>query len=167
MLAGRDKLAFNKNRVESDSLNMYCKSCSTILMIDHPFYQQKQVLNFGMEGQQTGFTTWVDASYDKELIRFWIKDWPAEAIAKLPELPGAYAEADGSFNGTGDWAAAFGKVGEIVGGEIEKIEGGTNMQELFHEAGGKAALTIIGANQDRSFNANGGTGMIFADKVYY
>ena len=87
VMHGRNMLAFNKLRPGANSTNMIAACCSTLLCVDHPAYQQNLVLTF------PNFVPLnVVGEMPKAQIRLYIKDWPADAYAKLPPMQGCWRE---------------------------------------------------------------------------
>lgn len=90
IIKGRDCLAFNKLREGAASTNMVTTCCSTVLCVDHPFYQGKQILMFPEFVPLSDSDA--DASEFKPVARVHVKDWPAEEYIKLPPLPSLWKD---------------------------------------------------------------------------
>ena len=88
VVQGKEKIRFNVLREGSTSTNMVTSCCSTLLCVDHPFYQGNVVLTCPEFLPVTG----VDEPLPPTPMRVHIKDWPKDEYAKLPPLPGMYRE---------------------------------------------------------------------------
>ena len=83
---GKEQIAFNRLRDGALSTNMIAACCKTLLCVEHPRYEGQSVLLFPDFCPISGLEPLPAAS------RVHIRDWPAEAYAKLPSLPGTWRE---------------------------------------------------------------------------
>jgi len=105
VVRGKDKLRFTKLSQNASVTHMVCADCSSLLIGQHPGYNGNVVF---VPGKSIGEINEHDFEGKKPLIRWWIKDWNDEQVAKLSSLPGFYLQ-DGKYSGTGDWEAALGQ----------------------------------------------------------
>lgn len=89
---GEKHIAFNRLREDSESINMVTSCCNSLLCVDYPSYEEKQVLTFP-EFQP-------NVADSSPVARVWIKDWEEEELKKLQVLPGFYVDKKGIAHGS-------------------------------------------------------------------
>lgn len=148
-VTGKEKLAFNRLRDDAASISMVTTCCSTLLCVDHPFYQTNAVLTF------PEFCPYIGAGELPEIsTRAFIKDWPAEKYAELPPKPGFYLTADGpAFEPPGPEteAACAPTFTAFANPHISADAPGETFQELLAAAGGSVESLGLpeGANSNQ------------------
>ena len=129
--AGSDKIEFNKLRSDANSTNMITTCCNTIMCVDHPSYNKKQVLTF------PDYVTFRPANACEEstpVARVWIRDWPEEALKALrtkKPLPEHYFDYE-----TNTYSRDSKKAVEAIArgkGRVRShdLEGGTTFQDIL------------------------------------
>ena len=91
VVRGEKHIGFNRLREDSESVNMIATCCDSLLCVDYPSYNKKQVLTFP-EFQK-------HLSESDPVARVWIKDWNEEELRKLDPLPSFYVDHKGSAHG--------------------------------------------------------------------
>jgi len=133
-VTGKDKLAFTKIREGCASTNAIASCCNTVMFIDHPAYAGNGVMTFNT------IVPAQNAEECKARLRVYTADYPADRLAKLPELPNAWKDpATGAFTGTGDWPTEFGAWAETMKGMSSSD--GESFSDLMAAAGG---FTVLG-----------------------
>lgn len=80
---------FNKIREHAKSTNMISTCCKTLMCVDHPSYNKKQVLTFP---EFVKITVNDDNKEWDPVARVWVADWPEDSLkalrskSSLPEL---------------------------------------------------------------------------------
>eukprot|EP00037_Helgoeca_nana_P026303 m.296100 g.296100 ORF g.296100 m.296100 type:complete len:255 (+) comp27188_c0_seq5:2340-3104(+) len=153
VVEGKDKLKFNKLRENGQSTNCVASCCNTLLFIDYPSYRDAVVM------LSPDFCPVYDCRFEPPLYRCWIKDWPAEDVAKLePRIPGFFLKKgpDGQTvtDGVGDYDGPRGEVRRRVAALVENTKSGMSEGETFSDllaaAGGEIA--VLGLPElERSF----------------
>ncbi|CAE7248682.1 unnamed protein product [Symbiodinium sp. KB8] len=150
---GRERIAFNRLRDDARSTNMIASCCKALLCVEHPGYVGQSVLLF------PDFITILGAPpLLPPACRIFIKDWPADAYAKLPPKPGIWWE-DGKMYGHSEEDKAL--AGKSVEGMLQAMPPsaiGETFQQLLEAVGGKVDVLGLpeGPNSRRKKQAQAG-----------
>jgi len=139
VIQGQDQIRFSKLRAAAESTNMYASCCNTLLLVDCPPYKGNVVYVLDSGSMQIGFE---DRPID---IRWWVKDWDQEALAKLPPEPSMWmwqrCVPVGNFSALMKVMSEFGQV-------VPEGMEGTTFQSLLKDAGGEAAIEVLNLTEN-------------------
>ena len=109
------------------------------MLVEHPAYCGNVVATFKEIGAtETGF---VETGRPAD-IRWWVKDWSEEELAKLdPEIPGFWqTHKEGVDFEVGGGHVAFQKVMDEFGKQVPEDVAGQTFASVLEEAGGDACV---------------------------
>ncbi|CAE7943199.1 unnamed protein product [Symbiodinium necroappetens] len=132
---GRERIAFNRLRDDARSTNMIASCCKALLCVEHPGYVGQSVLLFPDFITILGVPPLLPPA-----CRIFIKDWPADAYAKLPPKPGIWWEEGKMYGHSEQHKALAGKSVEGMLQAMPLSAIGETFQQLLEAVGGKVEV---------------------------